>query len=52
MLSGVELIIYEAVASDAGTYECKATNPFGTVTKQIEVDVLAGTPGSGEEGKH
>ena len=41
-LTGVEMLITGAVASDSGTYECKATNTQGTVTKQIAVTVQAG----------
>ncbi|CAH3028156.1 unnamed protein product [Porites evermanni] len=40
-LTGVEMVITGAVVSDSGTYECKATNTQGTVTKQIYVQVDA-----------
>ena len=35
------MVITGAVVSDSGTYECKATNTQGTVTKQIYVQVDA-----------
>ena len=40
-LSGVELSITDAVSADSATYECKATNSQGEVTKQITVTVNA-----------
>ena len=40
-LTGVEMVITGAVVSDSGTYECKAINTQGTVTKQIYVQVDA-----------
>ena len=40
-LTGVEMVITGAVVSDSGTYECKATNTQGTVTKRIYVQVDA-----------
>ena len=46
-LTGVEMSITGAVLSDSGTYECKATNTQGTVTKQIAVTVQAGAAPSG-----
>lgn len=46
-LTGVEMVITGAVVSDSGTYECKATNTQGTVTKQIAVTVQAGAAPSG-----
>ena len=46
-LTGVEMVITGAVVSDSGTYQCKATNTQGTVTKQITVTVQAGAAPSG-----
>ena len=46
-LTGVEMLITGAVVSDSGTYECKATNTQGTVSKQITVTVQAGAAPSG-----
>ena len=46
-LTGVEMVITGAVVSDSGTYECKATNTQGTVSKQITVTVQAGAAPSG-----
>ena len=46
-LTGVEMVITGAVVSDSGTYQCKATNTQGTVTKQIAVTVQAGAAPSG-----
>ena len=42
-LTGVELTISGAVIADSGTYECRATNKHGSVTKQVRIDVQAGT---------
>jgi len=42
-LTGVELTISGAVVADSGDYECKATNKHGSVTKQVKIDVEAGT---------
>ena len=46
-LTGVEMVITGAVISDSGTYECKATNSIGVVSKQITVTVQAGAAPSG-----
>ena len=42
-LTGVECTISGAVVADAGTYECRATNKHGSVTRQVRIDVQAGT---------
>ena len=42
-LTGMELTISGAVVADSGDYECKATNKYGSVTKQVRIDVEAGT---------
>ena len=46
-LNGIDYYIRDAVVSDSGTYECKATNKYGSVTKQVRIEVLAGSS-SGE----
>ena len=38
-LSGVEYVIARAVLSDAGTYECQATNPRSAAVTLITVSV-------------
>ena len=38
-LSGVEYVISRAVLSDAGTYECQATNPRSAAVTLITVSV-------------
>lgn len=43
-LTGVEMTISGAAASDSGTYECRATNKYGSVTKEVRIDVRAGSP--------
>ncbi|XP_068674496.1 signal peptide, CUB and EGF-like domain-containing protein 1 [Montipora foliosa] len=43
-LSGIEYIIANAVLSDAGTYECHASNVYGAVTKQVRISVMAVVP--------
>lgn len=43
-LTGVEITIFGAAASDSGTYECRATNKYGSVTKEVRLDVRAGSP--------
>ena len=43
-LTGVEYSISGAVIADTGTYECRATNEYGSVTKQVGIDVQAGPP--------
>lgn len=40
-LTGVEYIITAAIASDAGTYECRASNKLNVVTKTIAVSVTS-----------
>ena len=42
-LTGAELTISGVVIADSGTYECRATNKHGSVTKQVRIDVQAGT---------
>ena len=42
-LTGLELTISGAVVADSGDYECKATNKHGSVTKQVRINVEAGT---------
>jgi len=42
-LTGAELTISGAVIADSGTYECRATNKHGSVTKQVRIDIQAGT---------
>ena len=41
-LTGVEYVISAAIASDTGTYQCKANNKVNVVTKQINVSVTSG----------
>ena len=41
-LTGVEYVISAAIASDTGTYQCKAYNKFNVVNKQINVSVTSG----------
>ena len=43
-LTGVELTISGAAVPDSGTYECRATNKYGSVTKPVRIDVQAGSP--------
>ena len=43
-LTGVEITISGAAVSDSGTYECRATNKYGSVTKEVTIDVRAGSP--------
>lgn len=43
-LSGVEYVIARAILDDAGTYECQASNRYGSVTKQVKIGVMAGLP--------
>ena len=43
-LTGVELTLSGAVVADSGNYECKASNEHGSVTKQVRIDVQAGSP--------
>ncbi|KAJ7381186.1 Basement membrane-specific heparan sulfate proteoglycan core protein [Desmophyllum pertusum] len=43
-LAGVEYIISGAVVADSGIYECKTSNKHGSVTKQVRITVLAGSP--------
>lgn len=40
-LTGVEYVITAAIASDAGTYECRASNKLNVVTKTIAVSVTS-----------
>lgn len=40
-LTGVEYVITAAIASDAGTYECTASNKLNVVTKTIAVSVTS-----------
>jgi len=42
-LTGAELTISGAVIADSGTYQCRATNKHGSVTKQVRIDIQAGT---------
>lgn len=42
-LTGVEYTISSAVVADSGTYECRTTNKHGSVTRQVRIDVQAGT---------
>lgn len=43
-LSGVEYIILNAALSDAGIYECLASNMHGNATKKVRVGVTAVAP--------
>ena len=43
-LTGVELTISGAVVADSGDYECKASNKHGSDTKQVKIDIQAGSP--------
>ena len=43
-LTGVKYSISGAVVADSGAYECKATNKHETVTKQVTINVQAGSP--------
>ena len=43
-LSGVEYTILNAALSDAGTYECLASNMHGNATKKVRVGVTAVSP--------
>ncbi|XP_067053119.1 uncharacterized protein [Acropora muricata] len=43
-LSGVEYSILNAALSDAGTYECLASNMHGNATKKVRVGVTAMAP--------
>ena len=43
-LTGVKYSISGAVVADSGTYECRATNEHGSVTKQVTINVQAGSP--------
>ena len=43
-LTGVELTLSGAVVADSGDYECKASNKHDSVTKQVRIDVQAGSP--------
>lgn len=43
-LSGVRYVIGTAVLADTGVYECQASNAYGSATKQITIDVMAGRP--------
>ena len=45
-LTGMELSISGAVVADSGDYECKASNKHDSVTKQVRIDVQAGSPPS------
>lgn len=40
-LTGVEYVIAAAIASDTGTYECKAYNKINVATKTINVSVTS-----------
>jgi len=43
-LTGVELTLSGAVVADSGNYECTASNKHSSVTKQVRIDVQAGSP--------
>ena len=43
-LVGVEYVISTAVVADSGDYKCTATNKHGSVSKQVRINVQAGSP--------
>ena len=43
-LTGVEITISGAAVSDSGTYECRAANKYDSDTKEVRIDVRAGSP--------
>lgn len=43
-LVGVEYVISTAVVADSGGYKCTATNKHGSVSKQVRINVQAGSP--------
>ena len=45
-LTGVELTLSGSVVAGSSNYECKASNKHGSVTKQVRIDVQAGSPPS------